>query len=280
MDAAGVALTSRVSPSHPITGRTRLLAIIADPVAGTLSPLMVNTILQQRGLFGAFALMPMQVAADGLEPTVTALRHIKSFAGAIFSMPHKSAIVPLLDELTPEAGLVGAVNVVRRNADGRLLGTILDGEGFVAGLRSAGHEVTSASCLLVGAGGAAAAIAFALARHGCGSLTVKNRTASKAARLAARVQQAFPAARVLTADATLGSYDLLINASSLGMRPDDDLPVHEDVIERSGLIAECVVAPERTRLLQLADEKGRPTHAGMPMLAAQIDLMLQFMGVE
>ena len=249
-------------------------------MAGTLSPVMVNTILQQRGLFGAFVLMPMEVAKEGLEPTVTALRHMHTFAGAIVSMPHKSAIVPLLDELTPEAQLVGAVNVIRRSAGGRLLGTILDGEGFVAGLRSAGHDVTGASCLLIGAGGAAAAIAFALARHGCGSLTIRNRTVSRAAALAARVQQAFPGVRVLAAPATLGSYDLLINASSLGMRTGDDLPVPEEVIDTAGLVAECVVAPERTRLLQLAHDKGRPVHAGMPMFAAQLDLMLRFMGVE
>jgi len=92
--------------------------------------------------------------------------------GAFVSMPHKAAIVPLLDELTPEARLVGAVNVVRRAADGRLIGTVLDSEGFVAGLRSAGHEVAGASYLLMGAGGAAAAIAFALAAHGCASLTI------------------------------------------------------------------------------------------------------------
>ena len=241
---------------------------------------MVNTVLQQRGLFGAFVLMPMQVAAEGLQPTIAALRHVHTFAGAIVSMPHKSAIVPLLDELTSEAQLVGAVNVVRRDADGRLVGTMLDGEGFVAGLRAAGHDVTGASCLLVGAGGAASAIAFALARHGCGSLTIKNRTVSKATALAARVQQAFPQVRVETAGATLGSYDLLVNGSSLGMKIDDELPVPEDVIDRAGLVAECVVQQEQTLLLQRAREKGRPVLGGKPMLAAQIDLMLRFMGVE
>ena len=127
-----------MSPAHGITGRTRLLAIIADPVAGTQSPVMVNDVLQKRGLFGAFVLLPMQVGPDGLGPTIRALRHIRTFAGAIVSMPHKSAIVPLLDELTPEAQLAGAVNVIRRTPAGRLLGTDLDGEGFVAGLRSAG----------------------------------------------------------------------------------------------------------------------------------------------
>lgn len=139
---------------------------------------------------------------------------------------------------------------------------------------------SGALCLLVGAGGAGAAIAFALARHGCGSLTIKNRTASRAMSLASRVRQAFPAVPVQSADRDLGSYDLLINATSLGMRIDDELPVPEDVVARSALVAECVVAPEITRLVQWAQERGRPIQTGVPMLAAQMDLMLRFMGVE
>lgn len=203
-----------------------------------------------------------------------------NFAGAIVSMPHKSAIVSLLDELTAEARLVGAVNVIRRTADGRLMGTALDGEGFVAGLRSAGHEIEGASCLLVGAGGAGAAIAFALARHRCGSLTITNRTASKAASLAARVRAAFPGVPVQAGDAEGGRYDLAINATSLGMKADDELPMSQALVERSALIAECVIAPEMTRLLEIAKGKGRGIHTGVPMLTAQMDLMLRFMGVE
>lgn len=263
-----------------ISGRTRILGLIADPVVQARSPGMVNAILQQRGAFGAFVLLPMQVPREALGAVVAGLREIRNFAGAIVSMPHKAAIVPLLDELTPEARLVGAVNVVRRNADGRLTGTALDGEGFVAGLRSAGRDVEGTSCLLVGAGGAAAAIAFALARHGCASLVVANRTASKGADLARRVREAFPKLKAVASDGEGGSYDLAINATSLGMNADDALPMSQRTIERSALIAECVVAPETTRLLEVARDRGRSVHTGVPMLAAQLDLMLRFMAVE
>jgi shikimate dehydrogenase len=262
-----------------ITGRTRLLALIADPVDQARSPSMANAILQQNGQFGSFVLVPMHVPPDALGQVMAALRSIGNFAGAIVSMPHKSAIVPMLDELSADAQMVGAVNVVRRSGDRRLLGAVLDGEGFVAGLRLAGHKIRGASCLLIGAGGAGAAIAFALAKHGCGSLTIQNRTASKAMSLSARVRQAFPAVPVQSSDSGVDSYDILINATSLGMRTDDELPVPEDVLERSALVAECVVAPEMTRLLQLAQARGRSIHTGVPMLTAQMDLMLRFMGV-
>jgi shikimate dehydrogenase len=152
--------------------------------------------------------------------------------------------------------MVGAVNVVRREPDGRLVGAALDGEGFVAGLCGAGHEVCGKSCLLVGAGGAAAAIAFALAKYGCQSLTLSNRTAAKAAALAARVGAAYPHVQVQVASILGGGYDLAINATSLGMQPDDALPLPEEAITTSAVIAECVLAPEMTRLLAVAQEAG------------------------
>ncbi len=267
-----------MTPTH-ITGATRLLGLIADPVVQARSPAMANTLLQQRGQLGSFVLLPMQVPAGALPDVTAAIRKIQNFAGAIVSMPHKSSIVPLLDQLTPEARLVGAVNVIQRTADGRLFGTVLDGEGFAAGLRSGGHEVRGASCLLVGAGGAASAIAFALAGHGCGSLTITNRTATKAASLASRLRAAFPCVRVQNGDDVGARFDIAINATSLGMKADDELPMSDDVLERSTVIAECVVAPEMTRLLDVARARGRAIHTGVPMLAAQMDLMLRFMGV-
>jgi shikimate dehydrogenase len=240
---------------------------------------MANALLQRRGQLGRFVLVPLHVSAAALGEVVAGLRQLQNFAGAIVSMPHKAAMAPLLDELTPEARLVGAVNVVRRAAEGRLAGTVLDGEGFVAGLRSTGHDVAGASCLLVGAGGAAAAIAFALARHGCASLAIANRTGTKATALAARLRDAFPAVRVAIGDGADACYDLAINATSLGMKPDDPLPMSDAVIERAALVAECVVAPETTPLLERAAAKRRAVHTGVPMLSAQMELLLRFMGV-
>jgi shikimate dehydrogenase len=262
-----------------ITGGTRLLALVADPVAQARSPAMANDVLDAWGRLGAFVLLPMRVPSGGLRDVVTAIRRIENFAGAIVSMPHKTAIVALLDELTAEATLVGAVNVVRRTDEGRLVGTVLDGEGFVAGLRAAGHEIAGARCLLAGAGGAASAIAFALARHGCAALTITNRTAAKATALAERVRAAFPHVAVDAGPHAAGAFDVAVNATSLGMRGGEALPIAPAVVERCRIVAECVVAPERTPLLELAEARGRATHTGVPMLAAQMELMLRFMGV-
>lgn len=261
-----------------ITGATKLLALIADPVVQARSPGLATTILQRRGRFGDFVLVPMQTSDGALPDVVAAIRRIGNFAGAIVSMPHKQTILPLLDDVLADGRTVGAVNVVRREADGRLTGTTLDGEGFVAGLAGAGHTVRGAACILAGAGGAASAIAFALARHGCASLAIVNRTAAKATTLAAQVRAAFPGVDVHVDDDGR-RWDVAINATSLGMRPGDALPLSRDVVARAALVAECVLAPEMTPLLALARELGRPIHPGLPMLTAQMDLLLDFMGV-
>ncbi|MBC7984581.1 MAG: shikimate dehydrogenase [Candidatus Obscuribacterales bacterium] len=265
--------------SAPITGTTTILGLIADPVIQARAPEMANRLLEDREQFGKFVLVPMRVAAVGLTDFVAGLRHLQNFTGAVVSMPHKTAMFKLVDELTPEAKLVGAVNAIRREPDGRLVGTALDGEGFVGGLKDAGYGVAGKSCLLAGAGGAASAIAFALAKHGCSALYVINRTHTKAAALAARVRDAYPHVPVTTDIPTTVQFDIAINGTSLGMNDDDELPIPLDVLSRVALVAECVVAPEITRLLQRAQRAELSIHTGIPMLAAQMDMMLEFMGV-
>jgi shikimate dehydrogenase len=191
-------------------------------------------------------------------------------------MPHKQAICGLLDARTREAERAGAVNVVRREPDGHLFGTLLDGEGFVAGLRGAGCEVRGRDCLVLGAGGAAAAIAFALADHGCRSLALANRTPAHAEALAARVRAAHPQVAVGTGIESAARYDLAVNATPLGMRASDPLPLDDDTLARCALVAECVLAPEQTALLARARQRGVATHGGLAMLRAQLPLMLEF----
>lgn len=263
-----------------IVGSTKVLALIADPVVQAHFPGLANGLLQQQDRFGPFVLLPMQVSKAALIDVLTGLRQIRDFAGAIVSMPHKTAIVPLVDEITPEARLVGAVNVIRKTAAGWLTGTMLDGEGFVGGLKSSGHEIKGSSCLLVGAGGVASAIAFALAKYGCASIKIVNRTASKAAFLASRIREAFPKVWVQSGDAADEHFDLAINGTSLGMQANDPLPMPEAVVSRAALVADCVIAPEMTRLLETARGHGCAIQTGAPMLAAQMEMMLSFMEAE
>lgn len=285
--------TSSLPDAHPISGATRVLGLIADPATQARAPGMANALLAARGRSSRHVLVPLQVPADGLAATIAALRSWRNLDGAIVSMPHKIAVCSLLDELTPQARQVGAVNVIRREEDVRgdaqgrvrLIGTVMDGEGFVGGLARAGHEVKGRHCLLAGAGGAASAIAFSLAAHGCASLTLINRTRNKAQALAERLAAAYPGLPVGAPDldaagaALAGErYGLAVNATSLGMRTGDALPLSEALIDASDLVAECVISPEITPLLAAARARGKLIHTGPPMLAAQMEMMLEFMG--
>jgi shikimate dehydrogenase len=264
--------------NQSISGRTKLLAILGDPLVNARTPTLANDILQARNRFGEFVLMPVQVAANDLPTAIAALRRIANFAGAVITMPHKSAVVSLLDEMTPEVRVVGAANVIRRDEAGRLIGTVLDGEGFVGGLLSHNHAVNEQHCLLLGAGGAASAIAYALLKHGCGSLTIHNRSQSKTEALAARLREVFPQRDIRTSTAVNEHYDIAINATSLGMHTTDALPLPPELMARCKLIAECVVTQDMTPLLKTAQAAGHPIHLGLHMLQAQMELLLTFMG--
>jgi shikimate dehydrogenase len=260
-----------------ISGRTALIVLIADPVAQARAPVLMNAALARHGLDAV--LVPLHVDAAGFPGVVAALRTMRNLRGAIVSMPHKTALTALLDELTPEAREVGACNVVRREPDGRLVGTMMDGEGFVAGLRAAGHDVAGRRVFLAGAGGAAAGIAFAVVKHGAVALTIHNRTASKAGALAARVAAAFPAVAVATGGPNPRGHDVVVNATSLGMREGDALPLEVGGLAAGMVAAEVVIQPEMTPFLAEAARRGYVVHPGLPMLAAQIEPMIEFMGV-
>ncbi|KMO18519.1 shikimate dehydrogenase family protein [Methylobacterium indicum] len=257
-----------------ITGRTRVFAILADPIAQVKAPQGLNRIMAERGVDGV--MVPLHVAAADLATVVAGLRATRSFGGAIVTVPHKTAIVPLLDAVSDAARLVGAVNAVRREPDGRLVGEILDGAGFVAGLRAAGHDPRGASAYLAGAGGAANAIAFALAEAGVSRLTVHNRTPARVEDLFSRLRRLHPGLPLAFGTDPAG-HDLVVNATSLGLRLDDPLPLDPAGLGTGQLVAEIIMQPAETPLLAAAAARGCRTHPGLPMLEGQLALMADFL---
>lgn len=258
-----------------ITGRTRLYAILGDPVAPVRTPERLNALFAERGVDAV--LVPVQIPKGGLEAVWPALRLVANLGGVVVTMPHKGEAARLCDALEPAARLVGAANVVRREPDGRLVGTNLDGVGFVAGLRAAGHEPAGRRVLLVGAGGAGSAIALALAGAGIARLTIANRTAAKAERLADIVRSQRPDLATNVGPAVGGDADLVVNATSLGMRPDDPLPLDPATLTPGAVVADVVMTP--SALLAAAAARGCVPHAGAPMLDGQVQAMAAFFGV-
>lgn len=264
---------------HPvITGNTRIFGIIADPIHQVKTPEEMNALMAACG--EDRVLVPMHVNEAQLEHAVGGLRAINNLDGFIVTVPHKSAMVALCDSLSPAATIVGAVNVVRRKPDGRLHGDILDGVGFVAGLRRAGIEPRGMSVYLCGAGGAAQAIAFALGEAGVARLTVANRTRTKAEKLIDRLAGIFPNLSLEVGSADPSGHELVVNATSMGLRENDEYPCDVGRLNSGQIVAEIIMQPERTRLLEAASAKGCRIHMGRPMLQCQIELMAAAMGVE
>lgn len=261
-----------------ITGNTKLYCIVADPIQQVKTPQTMNKMLAERGVDGV--LVPMHVSPEALAGFMTAMRGIKNLGGIVVTVPHKTNIVALCDEVTAAAQTVGAVNVIRREQSGRLVGDILDGKGFVAGLRTHGIEPRGKTAYLAGAGGAANAIAFALAEAGVARLTVYNRTPSKAQEMLSRIAKIYPSVRMDVGSADPTGYDLVVNATSLGMVPTDAYPFAVEQLTAEQIVAEIIMKPELTPLLDAAQKKGCRIHFGLPMLQSQIGLMADFMGIS
>jgi shikimate dehydrogenase len=258
-----------------ITGSTRVLGILADPIAHVKAPPGINRIATRRGKDAV--MVPFQVSPDALPAFADALRNLKSFDGGIVTVPHKRAMASLCDEISNRARAMGAVNVIRREDDGRLVGDMLDGVGFIAGLAAAGIEVAGRQVYLTGAGGAASAIAFAMAEAGVARLTLANRTRAKAQSLCDRVAAAYAGAVVSVGTDDPSGHDIVVNGTSLGMRPGDAMSLDAERLVPGMVVAEVVMEPEVTPLLARAKEKGCRIHLGKPMLEHQLELMANFL---
>jgi shikimate dehydrogenase len=258
-----------------ISGNTKVFGILADPIHHVKTPQAIHRLFEARGFDGV--MVPLHVRPDDLAGTLQGLRCIQNLHGFVVTVPHKTSIPALCDELTVQARQVGAVNVVRRTPDGRLIGGILDGEGFVQGLCNADIEPYGRSAYLAGAGGAASAIAFALAKAGVGRLTVANRSVEKATVLLDRLALAFPGVQLAVGTDDPSGHDLVINGTSLGLRPGDALPLDTTRLAASQIVAEIIMEPAQTPLLAAAAAAGCRTHPGAPMLEGQVQLMAAFM---
>ena len=248
-----------------ITGRTRLAAVIGHPVAHSLSPALHNAAFQSLGLDWVY--LAFEVAPGRADDALTAMRTL-ALGGLSVTMPHKHQVARSVDTLAPAAAALDSVNTVVRDTDGRLVGHSTDGDGFVASLRAAGHDVDARRVCVLGAGGAARSIIDALARAGAARIDVVNRTASSAEAAAALGHgRAFPVALGPGNDVA-GAADVIVNATSVGMHS-RDLPCEPDVLHAGQVVADIVYQPLRTALLDAAAARGAATVDGLGMLVHQ-----------
>ena len=202
-----------------ITGTTRLYAIIGDPITHVRTPMAFNDYFLARNIDAVC--LAIQIGGGDLPKGWAGLKSMANVDGFIVTSPHKAEAAELCERLEGEGRHAGVVNVVRREPDGSFSGTLLDGRGFVSGLIKQGHQVKGRRFYLAGGGGAATALAFALADTGAAALTIHNRTGSAAEKLAAGVGAAFPRVDIQVGTANAGGHDVVVNATALGLKADD-----------------------------------------------------------
>jgi shikimate dehydrogenase len=248
-----------------LSGTTRVVALIGSPARHSLSPAIVNAGFAELGLDWAYVVFEVEPGrgADAL----AAVRTL-GISGLSVTMPHKAAACAAVDELTPVAEALGAVNCVSWSGD-RLVGDSTDGPGFVDSLRHEGIEVAGRSCAVVGAGGAGRAVVRALAQAGAREVVVVNRSPEPAAQA---VALAGAIGRLGTHD-DLADADIVVNATSLGMAGTGvgaaELPFAVDRLGRHAVVADLIYHPLDTPLLTEARRRGLTTVTGLGMLVHQ-----------
>jgi shikimate dehydrogenase len=259
-----------------ISGKTTLIAHLGYPTHSFKAPLIYNPWFEKNNIDAV--VVPMGVKAEEYPEFLKYLFRLTNIRGALVTMPHKVTTMDLVDEATPTAQVAGATNAVLLRDDGSLLADQFDGAGFVRGVQRKGFDLTGKRALVVGAGGVGSAIVASLAGAGVGTLGVFDPNDAAVAGLAQRINEHYPKIEVNTGSKDPAGYDLVVNATPLGMNEGDPLPMDVDRIAPTAFVGEVVMTNEITPFLQAAVDKGCQIQVGKDMLFEQIPAYLEFFG--
>ncbi len=257
-----------------IDGNIELIAHIGWPTHSFKAPLIYNPYFEQAGI--NVLVTPMGCKPEHFPGFLQNVFQLENIRGALITMPHKVSVVSLLDEVSPMVRVAGACNAVKRGADGRLYGDMFDGEGFVRGVVRKGFSVQGKRALVVGAGGVGSAIVASLAAVGIGEVALYDLDAASCAALAVRIRTNFPTVKVSTGSNDPAGFDLVVNATPLGMREGDPLPLDTLRLDERTFVGEVVMTTEVTAFLEAARARGCRTQVGTDMLYEQIPAYLEF----
>ena len=257
-----------------VTGTTRIVFMIGTPVVQTRSPFLFNRHFSERG--ENRIMVPLDVSAAALPSFVAMVRDAANCDGFVATLPHKRALLGLVDEASETARALESVNVVRREPDGRLAGDMTDGAGYWDGAASIGFEPRGKSIALAGAGAAGTAIAHQFARRGGGRLAIWSRSESEVMSLQTKLATMGVAIQV-GMPAHLADFDMAINATPVGMAQAPGSPFSKALIATlppTAIVADAITEPLETELLKIARQRGLHTLDGQAMTAGQFNSLL------
>lgn len=251
-------------------GETLVTFIIGDPIAQVKSPARLTARFAARGVNAVC--VPGHVGASDVPGFMTGLRSLRNALGLVITVPHKQAALAFCDHLTERARYAGSVNVMRQTKDG-WVGDNTDGQGYVRGIEQAGGAIVGKRVLLIGAGGAGAAIAYEVLAAGAAHLAIHEIDTARRDALIARLQAPF-AGRVSIGSDDPSGFDVIANATPLGMRANDPLPVQTEKLTSDQFAACPITKPARSPFIEAAAAKGCLTMPGLGMFRAQEELLV------
>lgn len=260
-----------------INGNTKLIAHLGFPTRTFKAPLIYNPYFEKSGIDAV--VVPMGCRPEDYPSFLKHVFRLSNIHGALITMPHKITTMALLDVISKNAQVAGACNAVRLNADGALAGDMFDGEGFVRGLLRRNRKIEGGRAIMAGAGGVGSAIAASLANAGLAELALSDTSSVMMEGLADRLRLHYPLMKVETGVSDPDGYDIVINATPLGMNDNDPLPFDVSRIAPSAFVGEVVLSREITPFLAAAGARGCQYQVGTDMLFEQIPAYLEFFGL-
>lgn len=257
-----------------INGSTRVFAIMGDPIAQVRSPQDFTERFATAGMNAVF--IPAHIREHEFDQVAPGFLKLANLAGLVITLPYKARMLPFCSRVGRAAEVIGAVNVMRREPDSSWTGDMFDGVGFVWAAQSKA-DLRRRRVLQFGAGGAGSGIAYSLAEAGVASIDLSDPRRERVQVLIDRLTPAFPNCRFAEATSERTGYDMIVNASTVGMRPGDGLPGEIGALTCNSIVGEVVNSEAPTALEQLAIEQGCPHVRGLEMHAAQMDTLMHYL---
>ncbi len=259
-----------------LSGKTTLIAHIGYPTEAFKAPLIYNPWFEKHGIDAM--VVPMGVKAEDYPVSLRQIFRFSNVHGALVTMPHKVTTMGLADDVSVTAKIAGAANALLKRADGTLLADQFDGTGFARGVARKGFKTKGSRVLVVGTGGVGSPIAASLAADGAASISLFDVNTASAEGLASRLKTYYPDMEVNVTSNDPAGFDLVVNATPLGMKPDDPLPFDVTRLAPSTFVGEVVMKQEITPMLKAAIERGCKYQVGTDMLFEMIPAYLEFFG--
>jgi shikimate dehydrogenase len=259
-----------------IDGRTKIIAHVGYPTESFKAPMIYNPWFEKHAINAV--VVPMACKADDYATFFKPLFRLSNVVGALVTMPHKIPTLALVDEASVSAKVAGACNAVRVDPDGRLIGDMFDGEGFVRSVLRKGRNPAGSRVLVAGNGGVGSAIAASFAQASVGGIALFDAHQPAMNALAERIRASYPNLKVTIGSNDPAGFDIIVNATPLGMKAGDPLPIDVSRIPPAALVGEVVMKEEITPFLAAARERGCEIQVGTDMLFEQIPAYLEFFG--